>query len=461
MERKPVPQNSLDVSTQSVLGWTSLTCILGSSIFVGGVEPVFWSLLAFFFLSLLAVQLLKDLILGVSKTAFSLWPQALCLLVVLLWLSFQTLPVPVAEWAHPVWAYTSDALPRTSADPVSGYHALVRLMLYISAFWIILRSSEDVERAKLFLQVIGVWSTVMALFGIWTAATGTNPVLGEATGVVSGTFVNRNSYATYAMMGAITNLGVYVRSVSSRSGGQDTRRALRDFLETFFSNGWFYLGGFVVCLAALLGTLSRAGVAAGMTALAMFFIFQRRKSIFDHGLVVLPVLVLILFAALTLSLGVATRFLSLDDESLRFFIYPMVVEGILDRPVLGHGFGAFHDAFRVYVPIEASRLEWDYAHNTYLEMAFEMGLPAAILFYLALAYLLVSMIRGNLRRKRRRIFSNIAIAVTIGCAFHSLFDFSLQIPAVALLFAAIAAIGWAHSKPTRNQKLDAKSESPN
>ena len=78
-----------------------------------------------------------------------------------------------------------------------------------------------------------------------------------------------------------------------------------------------------------------------------------------------------------------------------------------------------------------------------------MGIPAAALFYFALGLIFDSMLRGNLKRERNRAFSNVALAVFAGCAFHSLFDFSLQIPSVTLLFVTVMAIGWAQAQPSK------------
>ena len=49
--------------------------------------------------------------------------------------------------------------------------------------------------------------------------------------------------------------------------------------------------------------------------------------------------------------------------------------------------------------------EWDLAHSSYLENIFEMGIPAAILFYLALAMIGLRLVRGLARRHHDRTLS--------------------------------------------------------
>ena len=89
---------------------------------------------------------------------------------------------------------------------------------------------------------------------------------------------------------------------------------------------------------------------------------------------------------------------------MRFVIYPIIIEHLGDRLWLGHGFGAFHDTFRPLVPLEAASAEWDFAHSTYLENLWEMGLPAALAFYGALTWVSVVIFRGAVKRRRNRLY---------------------------------------------------------
>ena len=162
-------------------------------------------------------------------------------------------------------------------------------------------------------------------------------------------------------------------------------------------------------------------------------------------MLVLVLLLTIGFVALTSATGLTERLLTTDAEDGRFVVYPAIVEGIQDRPWLGHGLGAFHEAFRPYTPFEAAFGEWVRAHSSYLENAFELGLPAAGALYLALALIAWRIRRGTILRREGRAFPAFALACIAAGAFHSIFDFSLQMPAAAALFAAILGLGWAQS----------------
>ena len=65
---------------------------------------------------------------------------------------------------------------------------------------------------------------------------------------------------------------------------------------------------------------------------------------------------------------------------------------------------------------------------------------------------------------RDREFSCLAFAAVLAVTFHSIFDFSMQMPATASLFALIIGMGWTQSyserksgkRSRRKTKVDAK-----
>jgi O-antigen ligase len=94
----------------------------------------------------------------------------------------------------------------------------------------------------------------------------------------------------------------------------------------------------------------------------------------------------------------------------------------------------------------------NHAHNDYLELASDLGIPAAALFFGSTGALLV-------RVARKAASSEVSFerAMALGCLgsiaailLHSLTDFNLYIPANALVFslilglaASIPAVNWA------------------
>lgn len=366
---------------QVTIGWAALILVLVSAIPLGGVVPVVWTLLSVMVLGLFAVQVLIDLLRGVGKRAARLWPAAVLFLGAVGYAAVQVaLPAPGAL-AHPVWQLAPQgASPRISADPGQGQLVVLRLLTYAMLFWIIARAARKRARARRMLTAIALWSTGVAAFGIYVFATGDNPIVGDTRrgGPLSATFVNRNSYATYAAFGVLANLALFFDPLL-KLRRLDGRVLLRDFLDSFFKLGWVFLLGALVCLAALALTKSRAGGIAGVFGIAVMLAALGRSGARGgaRGGVLLWILPLagIGFILLTTTSGVVARFLSRGTDDLRFAVYPEIVAGIMERPWLGQGAGAFQDTFRARVPLDAAVGEWDLAHSSYLETRTNSACP--------------------------------------------------------------------------------------
>ena len=82
-----------------------------------------------------------------------------------------------------------------------------------------------------------------------------------------------------------------------------------------------------------------------------------------------------------------------------------------------------------------------YAHNTYLDLAVTTGMIGTILMLVAIAIVVVHCWLSDRSRGRPAISPTAAIAASILAAVHSVVDFSLQIPAIALTFAVILGLG--------------------
>jgi O-antigen ligase len=441
-----VRRSPLSSLGQSVLGWTTLALVLVAAVFHGGNAPVYWTLLGFAVMALFVLQVALSAIRGGHWANGRLTFPALLYLGAVAWCLAQTLPGLPADWAHPLWALAPEGAGTVSATPVAGMHGVLRLVTYAMVFWIAVQASMNAGRSFAFLKAFALFSTALALFGLHAVLTGQNIVLGEqATPSVSATFVNRNSYALYAALGLFANVAVYLDMVRSTEEPVSRRNALRGVLERFFSGAWVFLFGALMGLSALLLSTSRAGVASGLVGLAVLVILLQRKR-GGSGVVWLS-LAVVLGAFLTvLSENVLQRFAS-GAGDLRFVIYPEIVARLGERLMPGHGLGAFQDTFRPLVPFEAAGAEWSRAHNTYLENLWEMGLPAALAYYGALAVVFVVILRGAVLRQRNRVFPVVACAAIVAGGLHSLVDFSLQMPATAALFAFLLGVGWAHAWP--------------
>ena len=447
------------------LTWFTVIVVLLSALAVGANRPVSWSLLSIFIALSFSAYLLLDFLRGYPVGIGRLVPLTVLFVGAIAWGFIQTLPgLPETIW-HPLWSAVESERATISADPIRGHHHVMRLLCYGMIFWMGARIASDPYRAHNVLKIIAIFSTGLAVFGLYAYMTGENAILDDLDrgNALKASFVNRNSYATYAMIGFLVNIACYLHFINSDDYASSIGR-IRNFLESFFSGSWIYAVGALLCASVIALTLSRAGAGAAIIALITFSLAYRVKGRASSPVMILTLLAIVGFVVFTLSSDLTERFLATSDENLRFEIYPFVIEGIMQRPLLGHGLGAFLDAFRADVPLIAASGEWDFAHNAFLENVYELGIPAAAAFYLALGMITWRLWRGTRERMRDREFSCLAFAAVLAVTFHSIFDFSMQMPATASLFALIIGMGWTQSyserksgkRSRRKTKVDAK-----
>ncbi len=442
---------------QAGLGWTALSVTLVSALALAANKPVAWTALAAVALALFLFQLALDLLgPGLPRRSVRLAPAAALYLAVLLWGALQLSGWTPAAWTHPAWreaAGLADGAGRMAIDPLEGRHVLMRLATYAMLFWIAFRAGAQPKRAAAFIRVVAVWSALLAAYGIFAAATRYNPILegvAEQRHDVLASFVNSNSYAYYAGVGMLANIAALMLEFDGRASAGGRARRLRLGMEAILSHGWIYLAGAALTAVAMTMTGSRAGVGASLAGALAFtsIMFLRREG---RGLgaaqitAFAAVALIAVYAAASGFFRVLDKAVSTTAAEGRFHIYPRVLDAIADRPLLGAGPGGFSDAFRAYVPYEAATADWLRAHNSYLENAVEFGVPAALVFYLALALLLRRIWRGAMTRRRMIPVPALAFSIAVAGALHSLVDFSLQMPATAALFAILLGVGFAQS----------------
>jgi O-antigen ligase len=148
----------------------------------------------------------------------------------------------------------------------------------------------------------------------------------------------------------------------------------------------------------------------------------------------------------------AGRLLETDlAEEGRPAVFKLTFAAIEGAPLTGHGLGGFLNAFALYRDGTVIGT-YDKAHSDYLELAFDLGIPAALLFTAVFVAVLWRVRRGWQARSNQRYVQAIALAVSLQVFLHALVDFSLQIPAVAALFTLLLAAAYARSFPAVRER---------
>src|SRR5271154_23286 len=211
-----------------------------------------------------------------------------------------------------------------------------------------------------------------------------------------------------------------------------------------------------VLLVAIVFSFSRMGMLSALVslgAMAAIVWTGRRRSRLPVALILL-LLAGGIAAAIWVGVGpVVEHFEQLpQNEPLvsttqgRVAAWSDTLKLIRAHPWTGVGLGCFQYAFTT---VQSAQLTYlvDHAHNDYLELAVELGLPCAAVFIGGIFWLAARPLRASLRAR-----SSLARALALGSfgavvalLVHSVADFNLYIPANALVFAVMLGIGYAMS----------------
>lgn len=386
---------------------------------------------------------------------------ALLFLSVCFWGVIQTAQFVPPDWQHPIWLQASQTLEQgfpghVSINPEVTRQGVISLVTMAVVFWLALQLGRNARRAELGIKFIAVSTAALALYGIVN-------FLGEGSHIlwmekrfylesVTGTFVNRNSFATLCGLGLICSVALLVDRSSTTFQSRDGKfRSLLKFLEELFSRKAIYLLSSVVLLTALLLTQSRAGNASAVIGFCALVVSMTRagKIKVRHTIVATLILAPVLGVIIGVSgSGLGSRLPSAAAFDLegRKDLYMVTIDAIRDRPYLGSGLGTYREAIYPYLTDDLlTDRSWFDAHNTYLEKALELGLPAATALFATILLLTLSCWRGLRRRRRNHVYPAIAVSASCLIAAHSLLDFSVEIPAIAASFALLLGIGVAQS----------------
>jgi len=210
----------------------------------------------------------------------------------------------------------------------------------------------------------------------------------------------------------------------------------------------------VICLAAMLMTNSRSGVALSFMALALAFLvffyrdFRRRRWV--GAALLIGGLTAFLFLEI-LGGNITNRFeMEGFVDQGRLETYRATLRMIADHPWFGTGLGTFVWSLPAYRSDVSMWGIWTFAHSTPLELAADLGLPLTGLIGLAWLGALVVLWRGVRTRRSDRIVPAGALAVAILCLAHSFIDFSLQNLGYAVVVFALVGAGLAQSFSSNN-----------
>jgi O-antigen ligase len=365
---------------------------------------------------------------------------------------------------HPIWKETAETLqipivPLVSIARNQPWFAIGAPLAALLSFLSGLLVGASRSRAHQLLNVIAWSGVAYAIYGI--AFDLVDPATGNFRArpiPLTSTFLNRNTAAVYFGACSVIWLLLLCERLRQQIPNERSRRdsAHIDRPPLWLAQRMLLLAMMIVCLLATFMTNSKAGVGLSLMSfvVAVLAFFYRdlagRRILFaaaaGGGVALLTLYVLAgnVFARFyEQGLMDHTR-LSLDRSTLRM---------IADRPWFGSGLGTFNLAFPAYRSDDISMWGIYDAHNTLLELAAEAGLPLASIVVIGWMIAFGVLAHGIVIRRRDRIIPAAAFAVGLVAAFHSVVDFSLQIPGFAIVVFGLLGAGVAQSFSSPNNLI--------
>ncbi|MGQ0486729.1 MAG: O-antigen ligase family protein [Hyphomicrobiales bacterium] len=366
----------------------------------------------------------------------------------MIWMALQSLTFWPAALDHPLWAESGRQVPAGGAISLAPRMTLTALAwtaplaIFLVASRLGMSSHYGPFAMKLMLAVI----CLVAAFGLAVEANDLGSVGIAAKehyrGWVTGTFVNRNTAAAFFAIGIAMALALSLEDVKARRphshktalqaawAWAGSRQGVHGLLAVFL---WF----------AAVMTGSRGGVLAASAGIGLILLLVLTKSPRPGRRVALwlwPLPLAGMGLAIFVLLERADN--AASSNISRLSLYREAIAAISDRPLLGHGAGAYEAVQPLYhLDTTPSYLLWNHAHSGALELMAGMGIPVAMPLIAAFLALTVYLARSYRRAKVPSPASLAAAAALTATGIHALYDFSLETQAVALYVAVLAGLG--------------------
>jgi len=447
-----------------------LACVLLSPLPFGANRAWSWSLFAVLF-AICGVVFFTQVLLGkrpLHLSFKSLWLTGFLWCIPVIWILIQTTTHIPDNWAHPFWKLAADALPipvstHITVDVDATITALMRLLTYALVFYLSFQVNRDSDKAVLTFKALAYAGFTYALYGVVIYVGNFDTILWFDKWTyhdnVTSTFINRNSYATYAGLSLLATIPLLLEAFKhSLKFGLSSHYGRAYFYEHLLIKGWFPLLMVLTILSALVMSQSRGGFLStlvGVISLLILLIISnkvpQKKGL---GIFVLALALLTWFIFASSFDTLLTRFDTIDVEKEgRSTVYSLLSNISTNNNRFGLGYGTFENSFRLYRD-ESIVGFYDKAHNTYLENLFELGWLPAYALFLSIAWLALICLRGVWVRRRHWLYPALGVAASMLVGAHAFVDFSLQIPAVAYTYAMMLGVGVAQAYPSKGSSKE-------
>ncbi len=326
-------------------------------------------------------------------------------------------------------------IPRTiSLDPFWSKVTALHIFALSIFFAVSLSTIDRAARISKIVKVITIFGFVYAFFAILQSIISPTKIYGiyeRQYAAPFGSFVNRHNFAAYINMAMALPLGMIFAGAIMKD-----KRLL-------------YVIAIALMGVSLLLSGSRGGLVSFVAMIIILLILttgtKSRKKLFIKGALAAGLGAVILAGSIFVGGETSLSRLGGDEgnkgiSSNRTQIWKVTLKVIGDHMPLGAGLGAFGRAYTISDD-QSGLANVEQAHNDYLQVAADAGIPGIII---GVIFLFLFLRLGSRSVKIENTFRrSAALGAFAGCfavLVHSLFDFVLHVTAVSILFILLMTI---------------------
>lgn len=319
-----------------------------------------------------------------------------------------------------------------SLDPEATTRSMLSLVPGLTMFVAAIHLSSS-DRLRI-AGMLGGFAALGAVLGAIQAASGGgfSPFASVHHGHALGLFTNRNHQAIFLLIAMLMTAALGQRP----SVAQPVRLIA--------------LAALLLFAASVIATKSRTGsvlllAVLPSTIVMLFRLRLKWRNVAIGGLVMVS---LLLVAAISpVGEALIERFGFVDDDRLSF--WSNSIAAIRAYGPLGSGFGSFPLVYESIEPLGSMTASYvNHAHNDYLELALEGGVPA-ILLLLAGLVLIAVRARRLVKAVPRSGLEIAALGAVMILLLHSLVDYPLRMLSLEALFGFACALVLVPSESAR------------
>lgn len=345
-------------------------------------------------------------------------------------------------------------------------YELISYVFYFLFGYLVFKHVQSRKEVVIFVHVLILGAVFQSFYGMAELFGGTERIFGYekvvGLGSASGTFINRNHFSGFLEMIFLVSVGYLLAKADffAMEKGFSLKEKVLWFSQERLQRCIVYGLMTIVIGIGIFFSRSRSGIFVFFATLFLMIIAlsvsegRREEGRLGNGrfikrrfvMIIRTVTLIVLFAVILIGARPIIERFSWDELAEgagRPVIFKNTVEIIENFPLFGTGLGTYVYAYGMFEKDSVGGIVVDHAHNDYLELVAESGVVGGVSLIL-FAFVAVGYIFVKWMKRRDYLVRGVVLGCIMGIVailIHSLSDFNLHIPANAVYFVTLYALG--------------------